>query len=99
MVRVGQRGEAAVRGVASIVCNMPIHAVGGTRIADAFINRGLSEVKNVKSQSYTEQLKYFATHARANGQKFDLWVRPNTQLSGPLAQEVANGAIRLRTIP
>lgn len=29
----------------------------------------------------------------------DLWVRPTTQLSGPLAQEVANGAVNLRYIP
>ena len=28
-----------------------------------------------------------------------LWVRPTTQLSGPLAKEVTSGAINLRYIP
>jgi hypothetical protein len=53
----------------------------------------------VGSLSYTQQLREFAAYARANGLRFDLWVRPTTQLSAPLEQEVANGAINLRFIP
>lgn len=41
----------------------------------------------------------FAAYAGQNGLRFDLYVRPTTQLSGPLAQQVANGAINLRFIP
>jgi hypothetical protein len=59
----------------------------------------LSEVKNVGSLSYTQQLRDFAAYAGQNGLRFDLWVRPTTQLSGPLADEVARGAINLRFIP
>jgi hypothetical protein len=68
-------------------------------IPDGLTRTALSEVKNVSSLSYTQQLRDFAAHASANGLRFDLWVRPTTQLSGPLAQEVANGAINLRYIP
>lgn len=74
--------------------------VGGRgRIPDGLTSTVLSEVKNVGSLSYTQQLRDFATYASQRGLRFDLWVRPTTQLSGPLAQEVANGAINLRYIP
>lgn len=56
------------------------------------------EVKNVRSLSYTQQLRDFANYARINGLRFDLWVRPDTQLSGPLEEQIANGAIKLRYI-
>ena len=59
----------------------------------------LSEVKNVKSLSYTQQLRDFAAHASSNKLDFHLWVRPTTQLSGPLGLDVANGTIKLRFIP
>jgi hypothetical protein len=101
VVRVGQAGEAAVRSVADIGPKVPITVAGRARIPDGLNleTRVLSEVKNVGSLSYTQQLRDFAAHASANGLRFDLWVRPTTQLSGPLAQEVANGAINLRYIP
>ena len=41
----------------------------------------------------------FAAHASANRLRFDLWVRRNTELSGPLKQAVANGTINLQRIP
>ncbi len=101
VVRAGQAGEAAVRSVADIGPKVPITVAGRGRIPDG-LNleaRVLSEVKNVSSLSYTRQLRDFAAHARANGLRFDLWVRPDTELSGPLAREVANKAINLRYIP
>jgi hypothetical protein len=72
---------------------------GRTRIPDGLTETTLSEVKNVGSLSYTQQLRDFATHAGENGLQFDLYVRPTTQLSGPLEEAVASGAINLRTIP
>ena len=59
----------------------------------------LSEVKNVGSLSYTEQLRDFAAHASAKGLRFDLWVRPGTELSGPLLEAIESGAINKRYIP
>ena len=98
---MGQAGETAVRRVADIGPKVPIIVAGRARIPDG-LNLGtrvLSEVKNVRSLSYTGQLRDFAAHASANGLRFDRLVRPTTQLSGRLAQEVASGAINLRYIP
>ena len=101
VVRVGQAGEAVARSVADIGPKLHITVAGRARIPDGLNlkTRVLSEVKNVGSLSYTQQLRDFAAYASANGLRFDLWVRPTTQLSGPLAQEVANRAIKLRYIP
>jgi len=99
VVRVGQAGEAAVRAAADIGEKVPIEIAGRVRIPDGITSTVLTEVKNVQSLSYTQQLRDFASYARENGLRFDLWVRPSTQLSGPLAEEVANGVINLRFIP
>ena len=96
---MGQAGEAAVRGAVDIGPKVPIAVGGRVRIPDGLTSTVLSEVKNVGSLSYTQQLRDFASYARANGLRFDLWVRPTTQLTGPLSQEVASGAINLRIIP
>lgn len=99
VVRVGQVGEAAVRGVAAIGPKVAIDIAGRARIPDGLTGTVLTEVKNVGSLSYTQQLRDFAAHASANGLRFDLWVRPSTTLSEPLKQAVANGTINLRVIP
>jgi hypothetical protein len=55
--------------------------------------------------SYTQQLRDFATYASQNGLRFDLWVRPTTQMSagtqmsGPLVEAIEAGVINLRFIP
>ncbi|HEU4583743.1 MAG TPA: SpvB/TcaC N-terminal domain-containing protein [Polyangiaceae bacterium] len=99
VVRVGQAGEAAVRAAYNIGPKVIIRVAGRTRIPDGLTSTVLSEVKNVRSLSYTQQLRDFAAYAAQNGLRFDLFVRPNTILSGPLAQEIANGVINLRFIP
>ncbi|HWO22671.1 MAG TPA: toxin TcdB middle/N-terminal domain-containing protein [Kofleriaceae bacterium] len=99
VVRAGQAGEAAVRSVANIGPKVSIRVAGRTRIPDGLTSSVLSEVKNVSSLSYTQQLRDFATYARQNGLRFDLWVRPTTQLSAPLAREISSGTINLRYIP
>ncbi|BAS27244.1 hypothetical protein LIP_1393 [Limnochorda pilosa] len=101
VARVGHAGEAAVRSVANIGPKEAIRVAGRTRIPDGlnWETRVLSEVENVQSLSYTQQLRDFATYAQNNGLRFDLWVRPTTRLSGPLARDIANGVISLRYIP
>lgn len=59
----------------------------------------LGEVKNVGTLSYTNQLRDFAAYARQQGSTFELWVRPTTQLSGPLQEAVRDGRITLRFLP
>ena len=98
-VRVGQAGEAAVRSVADIGEKVLIRVGGRGRIPDGLTSTVLSEVKNVSSLSYTQQLRDFAAHASANGLRFDLWVRPTTQMSGPLLDAIEAGAINRRFIP
>ena len=76
---------------------------GNDRIADGMTNSKVSEVKNVKSQSYTQQLHDNVDFAQATGRQVDLYVRPNggTKLSGPLQDAIAdpNVPLNLRFIP
>jgi RHS repeat-associated protein len=99
---LGRAGETAV-GIAGNT--QRIASATGTaayRIPDILnpASKVIGEVKNVGSLSYTNQLRDFAGYARANpGWRFDLYVRPTTQLSGPLQQAIASGDIALRFIP
>jgi hypothetical protein len=100
-VRIGQAGERAVRAVHDIGPKVPINVNGRTRIPDGLTNTVLSEVKNVKSLSYTQQLRDFVKYAQNNGLRVDLYVRPNggTSLSSTLADAIRNGQIHLKYIP
>ena len=96
--KLGKAGEDAV-GITGPKVRIEIPGSDRMRIPDALTGTTLTEVKNVSSLSYTRQLRDFATYSQANSLKFDLWVRPTTQLSGPLKEAVANGQITLRVIP
>jgi hypothetical protein len=100
-VRLGQTGEAAVRAAYDIGPATKIVVNGAERIPDGLnlTTNVLSEVKNVGSLSYTQQLRDFAQYAGENGLRFDLYVRPGAELSGPLQQAVASGEINLLFIP
>jgi hypothetical protein len=98
-VRVGQAGEDAVRAANDIGPKVIIDVAGRTRIPDGLTPTVLSEVKNVQSLSYTQQLRDFAAYAQQTGRQFDLYVRPDTRLSGPLQDAVRRGDINLRIIP
>ena len=98
-MRVGQAGEAAVREAVDIGPKVAIDVAGRTRIPDGLANGVLSEVKNVGSLSYTQQLRDFAQYAQQNGFRFDLYVRPGAQLSGPLLEARAAGQLNILPIP
>jgi len=98
-VRIGQARERAVRAVFDLGERVSIRVAGRTRIPDGISRTALSEVKNVKSLSYTSQLRDYATFARQEGLRFDLYVRTNTKLSGPLFDAIKRGLINLRYIP
>ena len=99
MVRLGQDGEAAVRGAYDIGDKATAVIDGRTRIFDGLNGEAVSEVKNVASQSFTQQLRDSASYAQANGLRFDLYVRPDTYLTGPLLQAITDGTVNLRFIP
>lgn len=92
---VGRAGEQA----AGIVKNTErIASASGTkayRIPDSLNDTAIGEIKNVARLSYTHQLRDFASHAQANGLRFDLTVRAGTRLSGPLQKAVDDGTINL----
>lgn len=71
---------------------------GRKRIPDGLKDHVLSEVKNVKSLSYTRQLKDFQQFAKATDRQFDLYVRSSTKLSGPLKEQIIQGHIKLHFI-
>jgi RHS repeat-associated protein len=80
-----------------------IESLSGTakyRIPDELLHdeKILREIKNVKSQSYTNQLRDFNAWAKENGYEFILEVRPDTQLSRPLQEAIENGDIILKVI-
>jgi hypothetical protein len=52
----------------------------------------------VRSLSYTQQLRDYADFAQETGRRFDLYVRPDTELSKPLMDAVGAGHINLRFI-
>lgn len=72
---------------------------GRTRIFDGLTAEAVSEVKNVRVQAYTQQLRDSVAYARTEGLRFDLYVRPDTYLTGPLQIAVRAGEINLRLIP
>lgn len=98
-VRVGQAGEAAVRGMYDIGPKASAEIAGRTRIFDGLTDTTVSEVKNVARQSYTQQLRDSLSYAQSTGRTFDLYVRQDTYLTGPLQSAIARGDINLRFIP
>ena len=100
-VPVGQAGEAAVHVAYDIGPKATVSINGRTRILDGLTDRAVTEVKNVRSLSLTTQIRDNIDYAAQTGRRLDLYVRPDTHLSGPLLEAISgsNGAIRLRFIP
>ncbi len=96
---IGKVGEEAVSAVYNIGGKQKISINGRVRIPDGITNTTLSEVKNVKSLSYTKQLRDFADIALQRGLGYNLYVRPSTKLSGPLQSAIRQGTINLKFIP
>jgi len=76
---IGQAGER-MAGI-DPKAKQPININGRTRIPDALTDSTLTEVKNVKYISNTQQLRDFADFANATGRTLDLYVRPTTRIA------------------
>lgn len=96
--QLGRAGEEAV-GIVGPKTRIQIPGTDRIRIPDQLTSTTLTEVKNVGSQSYTQQLRDFSTYAQQTGRAFELYVRPGTQLSGPIQQAVARGEVVIKFIP
>lgn len=99
--QIGREGESAVRAVHDIGDKAKITINGRPRVPDGLNEaaRTLSEVKNVDSLSFTRQLRDYADFAQGRGFQFNLYTRPNTQLSGPLKNAIDSGLINHLHIP
>ena len=100
--QLGREGEAAVRGVYDLGDkNVGFFINGRDRIPDGVNVRAgtLSEVKNVQSLSFTQQLRDYSDIAQRDGLTFNLYVRSGAKLSGPLQTEIRSGRVNLFDIP
>lgn len=61
-------------------------------------SKTISEVKNVGYQSLTNQLRDSLSYAQSRGYRFDLYIRPDTKLSGPLQQVINSGQIIIKNL-
>lgn len=70
------------------------------RIPDELTDTALTEVKNVASLSYTNQLRDFYWYANSTGRSFNLIVRETTIFSSRLQSMVDAGVVNLdRLLP
>ncbi len=69
------------------------------RFPDRLTKSTLEEVKNVKSQSFTRQLRDYLNYSQQTGRDMILHTRPTTGLSGPLQKAINSGQIIHRHIP
>lgn len=70
------------------------------RVPDAITATTVTEVKNVSSLSLTSQIEDFLLYSQREGLTFNLIVRSNTTLSGPLQTLVDSGQVNLvRMLP
>jgi RHS repeat-associated protein len=93
--QLGAEGEIAVRALYDIGEKSAIRIGGRLRFPDGLTDAALSEVKNVKSLSFTRQLRDYAAFAGQTGRRFDLYVRSSTRLSGPLRAARDAGLINI----
>lgn len=71
----------------------------GGRIPDGITDTHLFEVKNVKYQSYTKQLREYLEFADKKNIDFILYLRPNTKVSKSLQSMFDSGRITRMNIP
>ena len=70
---------------------------GRDRIADGVTEDSITEIKNVKYQGLTRQIRDYLDF---KGDKtFYLYVRSDTRLSGRLKEKIRDGSIKVRYIP
>ena len=95
-VRAGQAGEAYVRARYDIGPKTRFEINDRYRIADGMTDNSISEVKNVRYQGLTKQIRDYLDFKGAK--QFYLYVRRDTRLSRQLLARVADGSIILRYI-
>jgi hypothetical protein len=93
-VQIGQAGERAAGIPPAPKTRIQIN--GRTRIPDMLTETELIEVKNVRSLSYTQQIRDLHDFCKQNNLKLVLVVRRNTRLSRTLQEMEKSGEIIIR---
>lgn len=90
--QIGKIGEK----ISGIIKNTKKFNVNGrVRIPDGITRKFVQEVKNVKSLSLTSQLRDYMQLANSMGKRLELFIRPNTYLSGPLKQAIKQYGVKI----
>ncbi|WP_407362457.1 hypothetical protein HKW97_17760 [Pseudomonas luteola] len=98
----GKSAEKAVRDAYDIGPNGRFNINGRDRISDGYTDVAIVEIKNVKYQGFTSQLRDYLQYAQDTERQLILFTRGGdnpTKLSGPLEEAIRNGLIIHRTIP
>jgi RHS repeat-associated protein len=98
-VRQGQIGEDAVRSMDDIGDKEAVDINGRKRIFDGLNLKYVSEVKNVKYQALTRQLKDILEWAGKNNRKMVLYTRHDTYITKPLQELIDQKEIIHKYIP
>jgi len=93
MAEVRALGAAGEEAVGITGSKTAINVGGRTRFPDRLTTNFIEEVKNVKHQSLTRQLRDFYQYSQDNGLQMILHTRPTTTFSGPLNELINNGSI------
>ena len=96
---LGLAGERAVRAVYNIGPMKLFIVFGRQRIPDGVTGSAISEVNNRAYQALTLQLRDYVEIAHREELRFDLYLRSNTQVSGPLQQLIDHRVIHRKVIP
>jgi len=94
-VIAGQDGEARVAAAYDIGKREYFAWGGRNYISDGSTDTSLVEIKNVKYQAYTRQLKAELAYAQSRGKSLDLFVNPDTKLSKPLLEAISDPDSRI----
>lgn len=93
---IHQVSRSAVKEAYKIGEKKVVQVEGRTRILDGYNEEAVSEVKNVKYQAFTQQIKDSLEHAKLTGCEFDLYTRSDTKLSGELERAISEDPLFIR---
>lgn len=99
--RTGQQAEQAVGALKNTLRIPSLSGTANYRVPDILdTTEGIiGEVKNVKYQALTSQIRDDIAYAQQTGMRFELWINKSTRLSGPLKQAAQDGEVLVKTIP
>ena len=92
---VGRAGEVASGIIKNTSRIKSLTNTANYRIPDQLLDnpKVLSEIKNVSTLPFTNQIKDFVAYSQQKNYTFELWTRATTQISQPLQKLITDGQI------